>query len=750
MRPVPRIVLLALALTLLGLVALFIPAPGALAAPCPQDRPIPYGWHLRPEHPCAGDSVTVVFEACLPCVDLIGAGPLPDGGFALRARMMEVCPAVAVCFPDSVELPLGAFAAGHHLLTLEVVADVVQGDSSAICTVVHHDSLAFEIGCPPPQGPLPYVDVIRIGPPPPCRGCPPPPVCPHQPFPVFIAGTFPNNCLQFRRIEVVPPPEASPEPRPPIVRIVAAVNDCMGWPCNDLPEHWSGAVELPPLPPGAYLLPVQLMIVSMCDSTKVDTTYATRVPFRVAESCPPSLGCLLVDWDHSGRTGGPCDALVSPDRPAQVTMTMRTNVPLAGLQGALHLGGPGLRIAQLEPVGPAAGMRLTWQQTADGARFVMFADHGAPIPGCGPADDSTNVGLCPPLRILRVTVAIVPGGTPQPQTLLYATELLGADSTGAGVPECPIATLVMPAATICLGALCDFNGDGHADVRDLVIMVHCVLGSGPCPDTSRAHLDCNRDGQVNIEDVLCCARSILRGGGRDTIPGRPEPGVQVSFGPPVVTSSGVDVTARLAGADRLGAARLALEFPADRYDVSAVDLGGAPADWMHLYEVDGSRLIVGLIGLPQGGTQAATGELALVLRLALKPGQSQGGEVRVAEGEFSGPDGAALEVKLGQPGLRLFGPPRLKLAPSQPNPFTRETRFGVTLDHAADVDVAIHDLSGRLVATLFHGALPAGTRTFTWDGRRADGSAAPNGLYFTQVRAGGEQAARKIVYLRGN
>jgi hypothetical protein len=37
-----------------------------------------------------------------------------------------------------------------------------------------------------------------------------------------------------------------------------------------------------------------------------------------------------------------------------------------------------------------------------------------------------------------------------------------------------------------LAATCDVNGDGRGDVLDLVEMVHCILGGGPCADTVAA------------------------------------------------------------------------------------------------------------------------------------------------------------------------------------------------------------------------------------------------------------------------
>ena len=64
------------------------------------------------------------------------------------------------------------------------------------------------------------------------------------------------------------------------------------------------------------------------------------------------------------------------------------------------------------------------------------------------------------------------------------------------------------------------------------------------------------------------------------------------------------------------------------------------------------------------------------------------------------------------------------------------------------IEVAIFDLSGRRVATIHRGELPAGSREFAWNGRLADGSQARDGVYFYRAIAGAGTEARKLVLLR--
>jgi len=100
-----------------------------------------------------------------------------------------------------------------------------------------------------------------------------------------------------------------------------------------------------------------------------------------------------------------------------------------------------------------------------------------------------------------------------------AVGLLGADAKANAVHECPVLYLgepirfVAPAGVICAraSAACDLNNDGRADVRDLVLMIHCVLQSGDCPPTPRASSTATTT--ERSRSTTCCAgaRRILFG-----------------------------------------------------------------------------------------------------------------------------------------------------------------------------------------------------------------------------------------------
>ncbi len=81
-----------------------------------------------------------------------------------------------------------------------------------------------------------------------------------------------------------------------------------------------------------------------------------------------------------------------------------------------------------------------------------------------------------------------------------------------------------------------------------------------------------------------------------------------------------------------------------------------------------------------------------------------------------------------------------------PNPFVASTTVAFRTVATSAVTVELHDVAGRRVATLVdRQVLDAGTHRVAWDGRGADGTPLPAGVYFTRVTADGVTTSGKIV-----
>jgi hypothetical protein len=96
-------------------------------------------------------------------------------------------------------------------------------------------------------------------------------------------------------------------------------------------------------------------------------------------------------------------------------------------------------------------------------------------------------------------------------------------------------------------------------------------------------------------------------------------------------------------------------------------------------------------------------------------------------------------------------PPRFGLAPAAPNPFQSSTRIPyelVGIAGTSDVRLTVHDAAGRVVRVLRAGEETTGPHAAEWDGRDDAGRAAPAGVYYVRLAAGGETRSSRVVLLR--
>src|SRR5262245_20323905 len=106
-----------------------------------------------PEHPCAGDSVTLqlIKNGCPPCVHLVSFGENEFGNpFAGVVEWRPNCFEFA-CMPETLSAPMGRLAQGTHGVSAPMTVHVL--DTAKPDSVIHFKSfLQFQVG-PPCGGP---------------------------------------------------------------------------------------------------------------------------------------------------------------------------------------------------------------------------------------------------------------------------------------------------------------------------------------------------------------------------------------------------------------------------------------------------------------------------------------------------------------------------------------------------------------------------------------------------------------------
>jgi hypothetical protein len=90
----------------------------------------------------------------------------------------------------------------------------------------------------------------------------------------------------------------------------------------------------------------------------------------------------------------------------------------------------------------------------------------------------------------------------------------------------------------------------------------------------------------------------------------------------------------------------------------------------------------------------------------------------------------------------------IALLGAAPNPGGTAFRLRVRLDREAGVRIGIFDAAGRRLRTLEAGPLGPGEHEVPWDGRAADGSRLPAGVYYSRLEAGGVERSAKLTILR--
>lgn len=706
---------------------------------------------IDPARPCIHDSIRVeIGDSCSPCLRLQSFTAYNNVSFALvlDALTRQQCEA-ETCHNQGARITLPPQPAGSGLVVVNIVVNVppdslhpAGSEVRFTRTVLYAVSDSCEV-TPVPLPPVPWLiqHVTIAGGIAPCDTCAPV-VCSGQPLEVRIDGALPDGCWGFDGIELAPMPALAGAVPTINVRLHHA-NDSL---CTQTLSTFSGTVPLAARPAGRWPFLVQELVSD--GAGQPIGGLAHRYSYVAKDSCgPPPPGCVWPYLDPVLTNREPatlCNLAIPPGGTGAIRFASHSFTALAGLQGTFE-STPGLDIVGIRQVGPAAGMHLLVSPSGTGGRhFVLFADHGAPIPpGQGEG-------------ILEVTVHADPHLPPGAHAYLRGTTAAASDSNGTSIPVCAIETFAAVQATVCIrsAATCDVNGDGATNVADLVGMARCWYNPSTCPDSATMSPDCTHDGAFHLDDILCCARAIL-GGGSDDSTSHAAARLHVEFGTPLVAGNRVTVSLLVHGASEMNGALLRVRFPGDRYDLvapgalpdraSAVPAGTRGA-WMPLVEGGASDVVVGILRLDT----IVPDEIEVPLVFTLKPGQSPGGALSIDESSVIAPDGSGLKVDLSQAttSLPAAGPgtvfSRIDLLVG-PNPTSGLARFTVQLPAAGLVDLAIYDLAGRRIATPWHGVMDAGQRDVPWDG-----STLRRGFYFARLRVNGEVRTRRVLLQPGS
>lgn len=88
------------------------------------------------------------------------------------------------------------------------------------------------------------------------------------------------------------------------------------------------------------------------------------------------------------------------------------------------------------------------------------------------------------------------------------------------------------------------------------------------------------------------------------------------------------------------------------------------------------------------------------------------------------------------------------LEQNYPNPFNSETRISFSLKQSGSVILAVYNMQGQIVRTLFRKYMNKGLHSTIWDGRDEHGSPVPAGAYLYTLRINNHEESKKLLFVK--
>ncbi len=114
------------------------------------------------------------------------------------------------------------------------------------------------------------------------------------------------------------------------------------------------------------------------------------------------------------------------------------------------------------------------------------------------------------------------------------------------------------------------------------------------------------------------------------------------------------------------------------------------------------------------------------------------------------PTAATLPPPTPPPAPTPTPPRRMVVGLARPNPFVTGTGIPLELSPSAAerLRITVRDVQGRPVRQIHNGPMSVTRTTIGWDGRDDRGRIAPSGVYWIDIRGGGERHALRVIRLR--
>ncbi len=108
----------------------------------------------------------------------------------------------------------------------------------------------------------------------------------------------------------------------------------------------------------------------------------------------------------------------------------------------------------------------------------------------------------------------------------------------------------------------------------------------------------------------------------------------------------------------------------------------------------------------------------------------------------------SILAKLPTPDVPVFLPDSYTLRQNFPNPFNGVTTIGFDVPRTEAVELALFNILGQRVRTLWSGEVTPPSKVVTWDGRDNSGRPVATGVYFYRLKTPATTLTKKLLYLK--
>jgi len=104
-----------------------------------------------------------------------------------------------------------------------------------------------------------------------------------------------------------------------------------------------------------------------------------------------------------------------------------------------------------------------------------------------------------------------------------------------------------------------------------------------------------------------------------------------------------------------------------------------------------------------------------------------------------------LKFRTGAAPSSIVDQKRVKVRSPYPNPFKTNTKVEYYLTDNGSVEIAIYNLQGQKIKTLFSGNQSTGNHSAVWEGNNEAGQKVSPGVYFVNVNSNGNRTTKKLI-----